>query len=101
MLRVPGPALAPRLKLRITTRPVDNRDRTPGIGALDQIRADVQRLSRLGATQILLDTTIPGEPRPPGTMERDWRWIQRFRAVPRCPDSDRHCLIAAIESVGS
>lgn len=73
------PALAPRLKLRITTRRVDDQDRTPGIGTLDQIRGDVERLSRLGATHILLDTTIPGEPRPPGTMERDWRWIERFR----------------------
>lgn len=75
----PVPALAPRIKLRITARAVDEEDRTPGTGTLDQIRRDVERLGALGATHIVLDPTIPGEPRPPGTWERDWQWIEQFR----------------------
>lgn len=74
--RRPAPALAPRLKLRPAPRPVEEEDRTPGIGTVDQIRRDVERLHTLGATHILFDTTVPGEPRPRGTAERDWRWIE-------------------------
>src|SRR4051794_12809523 len=73
------PELAPRIKLHIAARRVDETNRMPGVGTLHQIRGDVARLSRLGGTHIVLDTTVPGEPRPPGTVEPNWRWIERFR----------------------
>ncbi|MCG8926941.1 TIGR03619 family F420-dependent LLM class oxidoreductase [Lentzea sp. CC55] len=57
----PVPALAPRIKLRITSRPLPDRDRILGEGTVDQLRGDLAALAELGATQVVLDTTYPGE----------------------------------------
>lgn len=59
--RKPVPALAPRIKLRVTADPIPDRRRVAGEGTVDQIRTDIARLDELGATHIILDTTYPGE----------------------------------------
>jgi probable F420-dependent oxidoreductase len=70
------PAFNPRIKFRPTERRSDDPGRLPGAGSIDQIRGDLEQLAALGADSIIFDTTLPGEPRPPGTAERDHRWIE-------------------------
>lgn len=52
----PVPALCPRIKLRVTERPVAEPERLAGEGTLEQIRADLATLEGLGAPHVLLDT---------------------------------------------
>jgi len=52
----PVPALCPRLKLRLTTTPMDAARRGTGEGTVDQVRADLEALQALGAEAVLLDT---------------------------------------------
>jgi probable F420-dependent oxidoreductase len=61
-LGLPVPGLAPRIKLRITKRPL-GRGRVLGEGSLDEIRDDLVLLDGLGARNVVLDTTFPGESR--------------------------------------
>lgn len=58
----PMPAFAPRIRARRTVGDLDAVDRPIGVGSLAQIRADVDALVELGATQIILDTN-PDDPR--------------------------------------
>jgi probable F420-dependent oxidoreductase len=52
----PVPALCPRIRLRITETPLAEDQRIAGEGSLDQVRADLEALARLGAGYVLLDT---------------------------------------------
>ena len=52
----PLPALCPRIRLRITDAKVADEQRIAGEGSLDQVRADLEALARLGASHVLLDT---------------------------------------------
>ncbi|MZD10460.1 TIGR03619 family F420-dependent LLM class oxidoreductase [Streptomyces sp. SID5785] len=56
----PVPHLAPRLQIVVADVP-DTDDRPLGHGTVDRIRADVETLAELGATDVLFDT-YPGEP---------------------------------------
>jgi probable F420-dependent oxidoreductase len=49
------PALAPRIALHPTDRPVEGTDRVPGHGTLEQIHEDVAEMVALGVTHLLLD----------------------------------------------
>lgn len=49
------PALAPRIALHLTERPVDGPDRIPGHGTLEQIHADIADMAALGVSHLLLD----------------------------------------------
>jgi probable F420-dependent oxidoreductase len=62
----PAPALAPRIPLRITERPLEG-DRVPGEGTLDQIRGDLAALEELGAAYVVFDPFVP---RPDGHAAR-------------------------------
>lgn len=53
---MPVPALAPRIALRLTDRPVDGAGRLAGEGTIDQIMDDLDRLRLLGAESVALDT---------------------------------------------
>ena len=66
----PTPALAPRIKLRLTDAP-EGRSRVLGEGTLDQIHADLMLLDKLGAPAVILDPTYPGERRTPQRTARD------------------------------
>ena len=52
----PLPALCPRIRLRITETRLADDQRIAGEGSLDQVRADLETLARLGARYVLLDT---------------------------------------------
>jgi probable F420-dependent oxidoreductase len=52
------PALAPRLRVRITERPLDDDERLAGEGTIDQIHADLTGLRELGAEYVVLDTYL-------------------------------------------
>ena len=52
----PLPALCPRIRLRITDAKLADEQRIAGEGSLDQVRADLEALARLGASHVLLDT---------------------------------------------
>jgi probable F420-dependent oxidoreductase len=65
------PALAPRIALHPTDRPVEGADRIPGHGTLEQIHEDVAEMAALGVTHLLLDPFLavfldaaPAEPFP-------------------------------------
>jgi probable F420-dependent oxidoreductase len=65
------PALAPRIALHLTERPVEGADRVPGHGTLEQIHQDVAELAALGVSHLLLDPFLavfldaaPAEPFP-------------------------------------
>lgn len=70
----PAPDLVPRLQLRLTPQP-DTADRPLGHGSLDQLRADLETLAELGATDVLLDT-YPGTPEARGTADDDRRTLE-------------------------
>jgi alkanesulfonate monooxygenase SsuD/methylene tetrahydromethanopterin reductase-like flavin-dependent oxidoreductase (luciferase family) len=53
--RRPVPELAPRIALRLTTKPVTTEGRLAGEGSVDQIAADLADLQSLGAGTVLLD----------------------------------------------
>jgi probable F420-dependent oxidoreductase len=55
------PDFAPRIKLRLTSEPLDDAERRPGQGTLDQIRADLAAIQELGATYVVFDTYL-GKP---------------------------------------
>ncbi|MEU6556324.1 TIGR03619 family F420-dependent LLM class oxidoreductase [Streptomyces sp. NPDC046915] len=61
-LNRPVPALAPRIKLRLTSRPLP-AGRVLGEGNLEQIHGDLVLLDRLGADTVVLDPTFPGQVR--------------------------------------
>jgi probable F420-dependent oxidoreductase len=50
------PALCPRIRLRVTEGKLDDGERIAGEGSLEQIRADLETLARLGARYVLFDT---------------------------------------------
>jgi probable F420-dependent oxidoreductase len=52
----PMPALCPRIRLRLTDEPLPDDRRVVGEGTLDQMRADLEELQKLGAQYVLLDT---------------------------------------------
>jgi probable F420-dependent oxidoreductase len=54
--RRPTPAFTPRIKVRLTETVLENGDRRPGQGTLDQIRRDLSQLEAMGASYVVLDT---------------------------------------------
>ncbi|GAB3976543.1 LLM class flavin-dependent oxidoreductase [Actinoallomurus acanthiterrae] len=60
---LPAPGLAPRIKLRITDRPLPDTRRLMGEGTIDQIREDLSVIAGLNATHVVFDTTYPGQTR--------------------------------------
>ena len=53
---MPVPALAPRIRLRITERDRPENERIAGEGSPEQVHADLAGLEALGCTHVLLDT---------------------------------------------
>jgi alkanesulfonate monooxygenase SsuD/methylene tetrahydromethanopterin reductase-like flavin-dependent oxidoreductase (luciferase family) len=66
------PAFAPRIKLRLVEQPLDDSNRRPGQGTLDQVRRDLAALAELGAEYVVLDTYLgnPAELGDPAAMVR-------------------------------
>ncbi|MFB7862562.1 LLM class flavin-dependent oxidoreductase [Streptomyces sp. NPDC056069] len=63
------PGLAPRIALRLTDAPVEDPERPAGVGTLDQVLDDLDRLRALGAHTVVLDPYQgdPEETRRPHT----------------------------------
>ncbi|MEU3064549.1 TIGR03619 family F420-dependent LLM class oxidoreductase [Streptomyces subrutilus] len=78
-LGLPVPALVPRIKLRITGRPL-GADRVLGEGSLGQIREDLDLLDSLGAATVVLDPTFLGEPRTADLAKRDLETLETVAA---------------------
>ncbi|GAB3806876.1 LLM class flavin-dependent oxidoreductase [Micromonospora zhanjiangensis] len=79
-LNRPVPALVPRIALRMTDEPVTDPDRLAGVGTVDQIAADLDRLRLLGARTVVLDpfNNDLTEIREP---ERAWRALAAVAAL--------------------
>ncbi len=67
----PLPALCPRIKTRLTESRLPEDTRLAGEGSLDQIRADLEELQRLGASYVLLDTYFDD---PEATRDHEPAW---------------------------
>ena len=78
-LGLPVPALVPRIKLRLHTRPLGG-DRVLGEGSLGQIREDLDLLAALGARTVVLDPTFPGEPRTARRAKEDMEALETVAA---------------------
>lgn len=69
----PTPAFAPRIRARPTDHVVEG-DRPVGVGSVAQIVGDIEALTHLGATHVILDTN-PDDPRDRRPPEADWRTL--------------------------
>ncbi len=67
-----GPALVPRIALRLTAAPVTGGTRLAGHGTIDQIAGDLDQLRALGAQTVVLDP-FNGDHRETAHPETAWR----------------------------
>jgi probable F420-dependent oxidoreductase len=70
----PRPALCPRIRLRVTETALAEEQRVAGEGSLDQVRADLEALARLGASYVLFDT-YTDDPEATRQHETAWRML--------------------------
>src|SRR6266852_2598111 len=70
----PAPALCPRIRLRVTATKLADDQRIAGEGSLDQVRADLEALAKLGASHVLLDT-YTDDPEATRHHETAWRML--------------------------
>jgi len=66
------PTIAPRIKLRLSEKPVTDPDREAGIGTLEQVLDDLARLKALGSETVVLDP-YHGDPAELERPEAAWR----------------------------
>ncbi|NUR28857.1 MAG: TIGR03619 family F420-dependent LLM class oxidoreductase [Catenulispora sp.] len=66
------PTIAPRIKLRLSEKPVADADREAGIGTLEQVLDDLARLEALGSETVVLDA-YHGDPAELARPEAAWR----------------------------
>ncbi|WP_327673999.1 LLM class flavin-dependent oxidoreductase [Kitasatospora sp. NBC_00458] len=85
--RVPVPAFAPRIALRLTAAPVGGPDRLAGEGTIEQITADLDELRLLGAGTVVLDP-YDHDPRTTRHPETGWQALAAVAAHVR-PRRDR------------
>ena len=78
-LGLPKPALMPRIALQETCEPVTDPGRLAGVGTIEQITADLDRIRLLGAETVVLDPFNDDltEIRQP---ERAWRTLAAVAA---------------------
>ncbi|MFE6057494.1 TIGR03619 family F420-dependent LLM class oxidoreductase [Streptomyces sp. NPDC056431] len=66
------PGFAPRIALRLTATPVDDPERPAGVGTVEQILDDLDRLRLLGADTVVLDP-YHGDPEETRRPHEAWR----------------------------
>ncbi|MFB9624253.1 LLM class flavin-dependent oxidoreductase [Nonomuraea helvata] len=76
----PAPALAPRILLRITDSPLE--ERRAGEGTIDQVMADLEALRLLGAETVVLD---PFHQDPEETLHPEAAWEMLAAVAARRP----------------
>lgn len=67
------PTFCPRIRLDIRDQPIDG-ERLPGVGSLDQVRADLAQLEKLGAEHVTLDW-YTGDLEATRDHEHGWRML--------------------------
>ncbi|MEV7543113.1 LLM class flavin-dependent oxidoreductase [Streptomyces sp. NPDC089915] len=88
---VPVPALAPRIALRITGRPVEGPERPAGEGTVDQVMDDLRELRLLGAESVVLDP-YGGDPAETHRPQAAWRALAAVAerlGLPRTPRTEQ------------
>ncbi|MGW6060425.1 LLM class flavin-dependent oxidoreductase [Streptomyces sp. NPDC055189] len=70
-LGMPVPDLAPRIRLKLTEKPVDHPDRRAGEGTIEQFLEDIEELRLAGADTVLLD---PYHGDPDETLRPEPAW---------------------------
>ncbi|MBY8873531.1 LLM class flavin-dependent oxidoreductase [Micromonospora sp. PLK6-60] len=78
----PVPALTPRIALRETPEAVTTPDRLAGVGTVEQIIADLERIRLLGADTVVLDP-FNGDLTEIRRPERAWRTLAAVAAYHR------------------
>jgi probable F420-dependent oxidoreductase len=76
----PVPALAPRIRARLTGTDRPDGERRAGEGSLAQVVADVRAFADLGAAYVVLDPN-PDHPRDEAPLEDDWRDLEAIVAA--------------------
>ncbi|MFJ9809960.1 TIGR03619 family F420-dependent LLM class oxidoreductase [Streptomyces sp. NPDC101158] len=66
------PGFAPRIALRLTDAPVEDPERPAGVGTLDQVLDDLDRLRALGAHTVVLDP-YQGDPEETRRPHAAWQ----------------------------
>ncbi|MBM0278037.1 LLM class flavin-dependent oxidoreductase [Micromonospora tarensis] len=84
-LGLPEPALMPRIALQETREPVTSPDRLAGVGTIDQITADLDRIRLLGAETVVLDP-FNGELTEIRQPERAWQTLAAVAAYTRAQE---------------
>lgn len=85
----PVPAICPRIKLRLTDRPVPDDERVAGVGTLDQVRADLDVLQELGTEYVLFDTYADD---PAETATSEWAWSMYMTIAEKIVDLSAETL---------
>jgi probable F420-dependent oxidoreductase len=88
-LERPMPALAPRIKMRITSSRLPEQDRRPGEGTLAQVRGDLEVLADLGVEYVVFDSYL-GAPDPWEPAEEHWRRFETLAG--QLIDTERETL---------
>jgi probable F420-dependent oxidoreductase len=85
----PVPALAPRIKMRISSSRLPEDERRPGEGTLAQIRGDLEVLAGLGVDYLIFDSYL-GAPDPWEPAEEHWRRFETLAG--QLIDTERETL---------
>lgn len=72
----PVPSFVPRIRLDLRDRPFEG-ERMPGVGSIEQVRADLEELSALGAEHVNLDW-YTGDLEATKDHERGWAMLARL-----------------------
>jgi alkanesulfonate monooxygenase SsuD/methylene tetrahydromethanopterin reductase-like flavin-dependent oxidoreductase (luciferase family) len=73
------PGFAPRIELRLTASPVEDPQRLPGTGTIEQINADLEELRELGADTVVFDP-YHGDPDEIRRPQQAWRALAEVAA---------------------
>ena len=85
----PLPKLCPRIRLRVAESKLPDDQRIAGEGSLDQIRADLETLAKLGASYVLLDTYTDD---PEATRHHETAWRMLITLAERVVDLPKESL---------
>jgi alkanesulfonate monooxygenase SsuD/methylene tetrahydromethanopterin reductase-like flavin-dependent oxidoreductase (luciferase family) len=66
------PGFAPRIALRLTSAPVTDAERPPGVGSIEQVLDDLDQLRMLGAGTVVFDP-YQGDPQETRRPQEAWR----------------------------
>lgn len=78
----PTPALAARIRARLSARDLPPAGRPSGVGSLAQVHDDLARLADMGASYVVLDTN-PDDPADRRPAQEDWDTLRTI--VDRAP----------------